>query len=429
MHGRDDSADTTTRRSVLQTVAVGAGAVGTLGVGLAEQAAGDRPRQSTANWPSYRGNGANSGYVSGPDGVATAVEERWVVESDPKPNRLSVRDGRVYLSLDNGEDEPYEGAVRALDAETGEDRWRFDTDRWMQSVPVARGGAVYALANADGDGWVHELDASDGTERWSQALDDEPVAGLAVVDDTVYAGTVGGELVAMDRDGGQRWRHGLHHSVWDPPAVVDGTVYVTGDNATINNQTPGQPTAVYALDADTGRESWRYEVGQLGATAPVVSDGVVYVTDDSGTIHAVGTGGTREWTGETDDDLWIPTVHDRTVYLPGSKTLYALDASDGSVEWRIEAETDVDPPVGTTDALYTSVDGALTAVDPGTGATRTLRTVPDGPTAVAGDTSYVQSDSTVSAFEVTERASGLPVPIRSRWSTSDAGRTARRSIG
>jgi outer membrane protein assembly factor BamB len=192
--------------------------------------------------------------------------------------------------------------------------------------------------------------------------------------------------------------------------VVDGTVYVTGDNATINNQTPGQPTAVYALDADTGRESWRYEVGQLGATAPVVSDGVVYVTDDSGTTHAVGTGGTREWTVETDDDLWIPTVHDGTVSLSGSKTLYALDAADGSVEWRIEGETDVDPPVGTTDALYTYVDGNLTAVDPETGATRAVTTVPDGPAAVVGDTIYVQSDGTVYAFEITERVPGLPVP-------------------
>jgi len=417
MHGNRESQRLTTRRTVLQTVAVGVGGAAT-GIGSAGVTAGERPRQSTASWPSYRGTGANSGWVSGPDGIATAVEERWAVESDPKPNHLSVHGGRVYLSLDNGESEPYEGAIRALDAETGEEQWRFDTDRWMQSVPVARGGAVYALANGDGEGYVYELDAGDGTERWFQTLDSEPVAGLSAADGTVCVGTVDGKLVAMDRDGDRRWRRDLGRSVWDPLAVVDGAIYVTGDNATINNQTPGQPTVVSALDADTGRESWRYEVGQVGATSPVVANGTVYVTDDSGVVHAVGTNGTPEWTVETDDDLWLPTVHGGTVYLSGSKTLYALAAGDGSVQWRIEGETDVDPLVGTTDALYTSVDGELTAVDPGTGATRTLAGVPGGPAAVAGDTIYVQSGETVHAFEITERAPGLPVPTATPSPTS-----------
>jgi len=409
MHGNHESRRLTTRRSVLQTVAIGAGGAA-IGVGSAGQGAGSRLRQSTTDWPTYRGNGANSGWVSGPDGIATAVEERWTVESDPKPNHLSVHGGRVYLSLDNGESEPYEGGIRALDAERGDERWRFDTDRWMQSVPVARDDAVYALANGGGEGYVYELDASDGTERWSQALDSEPVAGLSVVDGTVYVGTIGGELVAMDRDGDQRWRHDLQLSVWDPPAVVDGTVYVTGNTATIRNSTPGRPTTLYALDEETGRESWRYEIGQVDASPPAVADGTVYVGDNSGTIHAVGTGGNREWTVEMDDTFWIPTVHDGTVSLSGSKTLYALDVADGSVQWRIEGETDVDPPVGTTDALYTYLDGNLAAVDPETGATRAVATVPDGPAAVVGDTIYVQSDGTVYAFEITERVPGLPVP-------------------
>jgi len=419
MHGSHDSREATTRRSVLQTIAGGVA----IGVGLAGRTAGGRTRQSTANWPTYRGNGGNSGWVSGPAGIATAVEERWAVESDPRPNHLSVHDGRVYLSLDNGESEPYEGGVRALDAETGDERWRFDTDRWMQSVPVARGDAVYALANGDGEGYVYELAASDGSERWSQTLGGEPVAGLSVVDGTVYAATVHDELVALDRSGDQRWRQSLANSVWDPPAVVDGTAYVTGDNVTINNQTPGQPTVIYALDADTGRESWRYEVGQVGATSPVVVDGTVYVSDDSGVIHAVGTDGNPEWTVEMDDDIWIPTVHARTVYLSGSKTLYALDARDGSVAWRIEGETDIGALLGTTDALYTSVDGELTAVDPVTEKTRTLAQVPNDPAAVAGDTIYVQSDSTVYAFEITERVSGLPVSTPTSSPTASPTRT------
>ena len=66
-------------------------------------------------------------------------------------------------------------------------------------------------------------------------------------------------------------RDGLHRSL--PPAVVDGIVYIgSGDNY------------VYALDAGTGEERWRFETGQMVVSSPAVVDGVVYVGSTDGYV-------------------------------------------------------------------------------------------------------------------------------------------------
>jgi outer membrane protein assembly factor BamB len=417
---------TITRRAVVG----GLGAVG-FGLGLTGLADGRRrenPVDPEGSWPSYAGDVANTGWVAGPDGVATAVEERWAVESEPRPNELSVHGGRVYLSLDDGESDPYVGAVRALDAETGEQQWRFETDRWMQSTPVVRGDAVYALANGDGEGYVYELDASDGSERWSHGFGREVVAALSVVDGTVYVGRIDGGVVALSREGGsEQWRAITEADVWYPPAVVDGAVYVTGDRGG-RGADPPEVTRVHALDAETGERQWRYEVGGVGAPSPVVAGETVYVSDYEGGLRAVADDdGTERWTFDVDDHGGTPTVHDGTVYLAGPTTLYALDAADGGVRWRVDCESDAATPAGTTDALYAVLDGRLTAVDPSTGETRVLESASGWVTAVAGDTVYLRSDRTVRAVTVTERASGLPTPTPSPTPTSSPSPTSTPS--
>jgi outer membrane protein assembly factor BamB len=399
----------TTRRTVLAAL----GTAG-FGLGLTGLADGRRPENSTdqtGSWPSYAGDAANTGWVDGPDGVATAVEERWAVESEPEPNEVSVHGGRVYLSLDNGESDPYVGAVRALDAETGEEQWRFERDRWMQSTPVVRGGAVYALANGNGEGYVYKLDADGESERWSRSFGREAVASLSVVDGTVYVGRIDGGIVTLSSESGdEQWRTISEADVWYPPAIVDGTVYVTADRGGRGTDSP-EVTRVYALDAETGEQRWRYEAGEAGAPSPVVAGGTVYVSDYDGGLRAVAVeDGTERWTFAVDDYGGLPTVHDGTVYLSGPTTLYALDAADGTERWRIECESDTATPLGTTDALYAVLDEQLTAVDPSTGETRVLAPASGWVAAVAGDTLYLRSGSTLRAMTVTERASGLPVP-------------------
>lgn len=387
-------------------------AIGIAGLGAATGA--PATGQETADaWRSYRADAANTAWVDGSDGVATAVEERWSVDPDLDVNYLSVRDGTLYASMDNGETDSYEGVVRAKDAVTGEQLWEYERDRWTQSTPVTTADAVYGVSNGGGDGHVFRLSAADGTEEWSRSLETEPVSSLAVVDGTVYVGEIDGTVTAMDaEDGTPDWSQDVGNRVWNPPAVVDGTVYVTGDNGGNDGESAG-PSTVHALNATTGDELWQYDVGSQRATgSPAVSGGTAYVGDFDGTLHALSTDdGSQRWTFEGDDRLGVPPmVRDGTAYLGGTDALYALDAASGSVEWQVESEDSVTQPVGTTDVIYARIDGDLTAVYPATGDVRTLADVDGTPVAVVGDSVYINSRDSISALTVTERAPRLPVP-------------------
>lgn len=147
---------------------------------------------------------------------------------------------------------------------------------------------------------------------------------------------------AQDADGPatgeQQWRFETNGET-ATPAVKGGLVFVgSGDDN------------LYALDAASGDEQWRYASGFI-ATAPAVADATVYVTDGSGFIHAVNaTTGEQVWRSHPDSDAVsgsAPTVADGTLFtgirhrIPEGRdqihiehSLYAYDASDGTVEWK-----------------------------------------------------------------------------------------------
>jgi outer membrane protein assembly factor BamB len=51
---------------------------------------------------------------------------------------------------------------------------------------------------------------------------------------------------------------------------------------------------VYALDAATGTEQWRFQTGGHVHSSPVVVDGTVYVGSWDGNVYAL-TGGNQQW--------------------------------------------------------------------------------------------------------------------------------------
>jgi outer membrane protein assembly factor BamB len=57
------------------------------------------------------------------------------------------------------------------------------------------------------------------------------------------------------------------------PAVVDGVVYVGDANG-----------AVHALNAATGAEMWSYNTGDIVDSSPAVVNGVVYIPSEIGKV-------------------------------------------------------------------------------------------------------------------------------------------------
>lgn len=100
----------------------------------------------------------------------------------------TVADGTVYVT---GAD--YE--LHALDLETGERQWRSETGS-VYNGPTVVGDTVFV---ASYDGEIFAFDAADGEEVWSHQLDEEPQrSSPIVVDGTLFVGTDGGHVVALD---------------------------------------------------------------------------------------------------------------------------------------------------------------------------------------------------------------------------------------
>ena len=91
---------------------------------------------------------------------------------------------------------------------------------------------------------------------------------------------------------------------------------------------------VYALDAETGVQHWRFETGRQVVPSPTVADGTVFVGSSDSHVYALdGTTGDPQWRFETGSSVHSsPTVVSNTVFVGSSDDhVYALDAGiDGS---------------------------------------------------------------------------------------------------
>ncbi|MER5206816.1 PQQ-binding-like beta-propeller repeat protein [Streptomyces sp. NPDC002825] len=154
----------------------------------------------------------------------------------------AVTGGGVYLS-------DHLGTVYALDATTGQDRWRIATEPRQATEPVlvADGNVHVGSGSA-----LYTLDAVTGTPRWRFAAGGELVGSPVVADGRVHFGSADHVLYTLDATGGQlRWKLATGGEITGSPVAKGGVVYACSKDR-----------CVYALDAVKGTATGR------GAAAP-----------------------------------------------------------------------------------------------------------------------------------------------------------------
>ncbi|TQQ79244.1 transcriptional regulator [Halonotius terrestris] len=221
------------------------------------------------------------------------------------------------------------------------------------------------------DGAITAFDRESLTTAWETDHDDSP-AGLLAVDGSIIAAGRGeaGRIAAYDADGDEQWSYATAGDIGEPtsdrvfeqPYVVD---CVAGDDHLFaaarryerDGETRRWHSTVYRFGSD-GSVAWRFAVD----ASPIALD-----LDASGDRLAVGY---NRCMGDHDDGLvvldsdtgepawrWDPgTAGDRrvgdvsfdgdrlAVTSHGDKRGYALDADDGSRQWRVDlaVETEID---------------------------------------------------------------------------------------
>ena len=300
-------------------------------------------------------------YFGGDDGNVYAVDSEtggqiWKTKTrGPVPATPAVVNGTLYVGS-------YDGNFYALNADTGALKWKFATGgerrfeakglHGMQpknqtiadsfdiflSSPVVVDGAVYF---GSGDGNVYALDANSGELRWKFKTGDVVHASPAFADGVVFVGSWDSYFYAIDaKNGKEKWRfHGgedalIHNQVGfqSSPAVADGVVY-----------TGCRDAQLYALEAESGKEKWKID-NQLSwvITSPAVVGGKVYFATSDSALYHVADAVTGKSLVKEDGRAYMfssPAVVNDTVFIGVlNGTLAARDAASGKLLWEFQTD-------------------------------------------------------------------------------------------
>ncbi|MFI8949033.1 PQQ-binding-like beta-propeller repeat protein [Streptomyces sp. NPDC053750] len=207
--------------------------------------------------------------------------------------RVVVAGGTVYVNamydLPEGSERSGRYAVSALDAATGRLKWTRPVEYGLSDALAVEDGVLYGGMWEEGGTYFYALDAETGEQRWRYRASEEIGGGataIKVSGDTVYFGAERGVLHAVDaRRGTRLWTYEPDVEVRDwlePLVVTDGMVLgCTGEN---NGSVSGSGD-VHAVTAATGRPLWSEHTG----TEPELHgllDGSVLFSTEAGTLHA-----------------------------------------------------------------------------------------------------------------------------------------------
>jgi len=266
------------------------------------------------DWPMFMGDARHTGIAATASTDITKLKPVWRHRLAAEISASPVVAGNLlYVAAENGN-------LYAFDLTTHKQVWLYHAEGGTGSTPAFADGRLYVLSR---DGYLAALDAATGKALWRFRTGGEARFGVP-----------GGY--------GMPKTDGITPDPWDfwlsAPLVQDGRVYFGSSDH-----------HVYALDAITGQEAWRFEADDSIHAAPALSDGRLFIATWGTTLYALDAAtGAKLWDfqGGKDADTGIfqgfsaaPTVDGDTVYI-GSRDGYmrAFDTADGKLRWAYDAE-------------------------------------------------------------------------------------------
>jgi serine/threonine protein kinase len=215
----------------------------------------------------------------------------------------------------------------AVDYRNGRVTWTFQTkDRIRGTARLAHDHVFFG----SDDGRVYALGALNGRQIWAFELGSPVRSRPYVTNDLIIVGGESGEIVGITLSGNRKWSYRTKRSVMSSPHVDmnEGICFIgSSDNF------------MYALDANTGYNSWRYRTNGPIISSPAQYKNLIVFGSADGNIYALNAQSGREkWKFKTDKPIVAsPVVHRDAVYCGSTdQYLYCLDAETGKERWKFK---------------------------------------------------------------------------------------------
>lgn len=204
---------------------------------------------------------------------------------------IAAADGKIFVSSGLG-------VIEALDAQTGQSAWKKRLGTPLHSAPTVSNGRLFVVSD---DNELFAINSSNGEVLWTYQGIVESARMLtapspAVFEDVVIAPFASGELVALRvQNGVVLWQDALSSSgrltplsslndIASGPVIADGYVIATAQSGVIS-----------AFDLRNGQRVWTQPAGSLGY--PWVAGDFVYTVTTGGEVACLSkTSGAVVWT-------------------------------------------------------------------------------------------------------------------------------------
>ncbi|MFJ4324893.1 PQQ-binding-like beta-propeller repeat protein [Streptomyces tricolor] len=295
-------------------------------------------------------------YAGTSGGVLHAISRggsrRWKVRlGDDVSTPVATRDAVYCVVGFEAED------VRRLTAvsPSGSPLWTRTLGDRGYAVPVLLGADVLVSIGGTDAGGLRRY-ASDGSETWTAKTPAGPTGTPVVAAGTIYTGSYGDALLALDaRDGSRKWQVSAGADVTvlalagttlftDSAAERQGHRVTDGRRLWRTEADAGPLTgggralavgtesaAVYAVRAADGSRAWTYALKGAAADARAVVVGdTVYARAGEG-VWALDLNGTPRWSAALGrgavDDQHTPVVRGGRLYVPSGTGIAAIEVS------------------------------------------------------------------------------------------------------
>ena len=277
--------------------------------------------------------GGYNGKVYAFDSSSLAVQWIYPREGNLEPiiSGLAISQGKVYIGATDEQDKEL-WKLYALNAETGNKEWEFETGDKIWSTPAIDGDTLYIGCF---DKKLYAIDTTTGKEKWEPFETEGAITSTPLVyNNKIYVGSFDRHLYAVDATTGKQiWRFPVSDEgennpenwFWAKPVAYNNVIYA-----------PCLDGKVYILDAETGNEVVdAKDLESPVSASPVVVNSSVIFASRQGVIYSLDTDSKAlRQLVDIEKEVYGPlSANEGIVYLhTQDMTLHRMDAETGAIK-------------------------------------------------------------------------------------------------